>query len=41
MRTMKNFLVSAVVFLTLALFSIEAGAEKRIGVLLFSEELAI
>jgi len=37
-RTMKNFLVSAVVFLTLALFSIEAGAEKRIGVLLFSEE---
>ena len=35
---MKNFLVSAVVFLTLALFSIEAGAEKRIGVLLFSEE---
>jgi putative tryptophan/tyrosine transport system substrate-binding protein len=38
MRTMKKFLVSAVVFLTLALFSIEAGAEKRIGVLLFSEE---
>jgi putative ABC transport system substrate-binding protein len=35
---MKKFLVSAVVFLTLALFSIEAGAEKRIGVLLFSEE---
>jgi len=38
MRTMKKFWVSAVVFLTLALFSIEAGAEKRIGVLLFSEE---
>jgi len=38
MRTMKKFLVSAVVFLTLAPFSIEAGAEKRIGILLFSEE---
>ena len=38
MRTIKKYLVSAVVFLTLAPFSIEAGAEKRIGILLFSEE---
>ena len=35
---MKKFLVSAVVFLTLALFSIEAQAQRKIGVLMFSEE---
>ena len=38
MQTMKRFLLSAVVFLTLALFSIEAQAQRRIGVLMFSEE---
>ena len=38
MRTMKKFWVSAVVFLTLALFSIEAQAQRKIGVLMFSEE---
>jgi len=35
---MKKALVSAVVFLTLALFSIEAQAQRKIGVLMFSEE---
>jgi putative ABC transport system substrate-binding protein len=38
MVIMKKFLVSAVVFLTLALFSIEAQAQRKIGVLMFSEE---
>ena len=38
MRIMKKVLVSAVVFLTLALFSIEAQAQRKIGVLMFSEE---
>ena len=38
MRAMKKVLVSAVVFLTLALFSIEAQAQRKIGVLMFSEE---
>jgi putative ABC transport system substrate-binding protein len=38
MQIMKKFLVSAVVFLTLALFSIEAQAQRKIGVLMFSEE---
>jgi len=38
MQTMKKFLVSAVVFLTLSLFSIEAQAQRKIGVLMFSEE---
>jgi putative ABC transport system substrate-binding protein len=38
MRTMEKFLVSAVIFLTLALFSIEAQAQRKIGVLMFSEE---
>jgi putative tryptophan/tyrosine transport system substrate-binding protein len=40
MRTMKRklFWVSPVVFLILALFSIKAQAEKKIGVLMFSEE---
>jgi putative ABC transport system substrate-binding protein len=38
MRTIKIFWVSAVVFLSLALFSIEAQAERKIGVLMFSEE---
>jgi putative ABC transport system substrate-binding protein len=35
---MKKCLVSAVVFLTLALFSMEAQAQRKIGVLMFSEE---
>jgi putative ABC transport system substrate-binding protein len=38
MRIMKKALVSAVVFLTLALFSMEAQAQRKIGVLMFSEE---
>ncbi len=38
MQTTREFLVSAVVFLTLALFSIEAQAQRKIGVLMFSEE---
>ena len=38
MGTMKKFLVSAVVFLTLVLLSTEAQAERKIGVLMFSEE---
>jgi putative ABC transport system substrate-binding protein len=38
MRTMEKFLVSAVVFLTLTLFSIEVQAQRKIGVLMFSEE---
>ena len=38
MRTMKKICVSAVVFLILALFSIEAQAQRKIGVLMFSEE---
>jgi putative tryptophan/tyrosine transport system substrate-binding protein len=39
MRTIESFVVSAVVFLIVALFSIEAGAEKRVGILMFSEEI--
>jgi putative ABC transport system substrate-binding protein len=35
---MEKVLVSAVVFLTLVLFSIEAQAQRKIGVLMFSEE---
>ncbi len=38
MRTMKTVFVSAVVFLSLALSSIEAQAERKIGILMFSEE---
>lgn len=38
MRTMKKFLVSAGIFLTLALFSMEVQAQRKIGVLMFSEE---
>jgi len=38
MQTMKRCLVSAVIFLTLSLFSIEAQAQRKIGVLMFSEE---
>lgn len=34
----KKFSIIAVVFLTVTLFSVEARAEKRIGVLMFSEE---
>ena len=35
----KKVVLSAVVFLIVFLFSIEARAEKRIGILLFSEEV--
>jgi len=38
MRTMKKFWVSVLAFLTLTLFSIEAQAQKKIGILMFSEE---
>jgi putative ABC transport system substrate-binding protein len=38
MQTMKKCLVSAVALLTLALFSIEVQAQRKIGVLMFSEE---
>lgn len=38
MQTTKKNLAIAAVFLTLALFSIEAQAQRRIGVLMFSEE---
>jgi putative ABC transport system substrate-binding protein len=38
MRIIKIFWVSAVFFLSLALFSIETQAQRKIGVLMFSEE---
>lgn len=38
MWTMKNLLFNALVFLTSVLFSIEAQAQRKIGVLMFSEE---
>ena len=38
MRTIKKVLFSVLVFLTLTLFSIEAQAQRKIGVLMFSEE---
>jgi putative tryptophan/tyrosine transport system substrate-binding protein len=38
MHTMKRCLVNVLVFLTLTLFSIEAQAQIKIGVLMFSEE---
>ncbi|HUL32175.1 MAG TPA: hypothetical protein VLZ03_17110, partial [Thermodesulfobacteriota bacterium] len=37
-RTMNKVLVSTVVVLVLALFSVEAPAGKKIGILMFSEE---
>ncbi|HET6462133.1 MAG TPA: ABC transporter substrate-binding protein [Syntrophales bacterium] len=39
MQTMKKRLAIAVVSLTLTLFSIEAQAQRKIGVLMFSEEV--
>ena len=39
MWIIKKVVFNAVVFLIAALFSTEAGAEKRIGVLMFSDEL--
>jgi putative tryptophan/tyrosine transport system substrate-binding protein len=39
MRTIKKLSVIAVFFLTVTLFSAAAGAEKRIGILTFSEEV--
>ena len=39
MWIVKKFSVIAMVFLVVTLFSVEAGAEKRIGILTFSEEV--
>jgi putative tryptophan/tyrosine transport system substrate-binding protein len=39
MKKMKIFIVIAAVFSTVTLFSAAAGAEKRIGILTFSEEV--
>jgi putative ABC transport system substrate-binding protein len=39
MRIIERYFISAVVFFIVALFSIEAGAERRIGILTFSEEI--
>lgn len=39
MSTMKKVVISAIVFLACSLLCTEAGAEKRIGILIFSEEV--